>query len=321
MAHDQPTVNEASTLLQAHGIDSSGLTLADGFANTVLLTPSHVIRLNEGRFPHAFAHEARVLAHLPESLPLPRVVAQGHRQPGGEYLILERLPGQNLELVWVALSAKDHREIGGQLGSHLRTLHELTPASWMENPWVEDVLAVGRWRDGYHMPPTTIPHAVASAREARPDLDELLNRVAGFVEDRSSVFARSVNGFVHTDVHLRNILTSGSSITGLIDFEGSRIGAIDRELDQLVRFMLNSEVPMETDYAPFIAGIRDTYPALLGHPDLIARLEIYESQWHLVQLHHWHPGATWTNDPALGLEAIVDGQFAARVERLLIDRR
>jgi Ser/Thr protein kinase RdoA (MazF antagonist) len=320
MSDIDPLMREASSLLRTHGVGSGKLIPADGFANTVLMTPSHVIRLNTGRFPHAFAHEACVLSRLPESIPHPHVVAQGNRQTDGEFLILERLPGQNLELVWPELSASDHREIGRQLGSLLRTLHELTPAAWMENRWVEDVVASGRWGDGYHLPPSTIPQAIASASEGRPDLEVLLGQLAALVDDRSWAFRTNFHGFIHTDVHLRNILISDTCITGLIDFEGSRIGPIDGELDQLVRFMLNSEGPMETDYAPFIAGMRDTYPALLGHPDLIPRLEIYEAQWHLVQLHHWRPGATWTNDPAQGLAAIIAGQFAKRVQRLLTER-
>lgn len=316
----KPLVAEAASILQFHDIDSIDLTLADGFANTVLMTPSHVIRLNTGRFPHAFAHEACVLSQLPESIPHPHVIAQGDRQTGGEFLILERLPGKNLELVWVDLSAEDQWDIGRQLGSHLRRLHELAPAAWMKNPWMEDVLATGRWRDGYHLPPSTLPLALASAAEARPELNALLDHLAGFVQDQPPRVETSHYGFVHSDVHLRNILVSGTRITGLIDYEGSRTGPIDMELDQLVRFMLNSEDSMETDYSPCIAGMRDTYPALFGHPQLIARLEVYEAQWHLVQLHHWRPGATWTKDPALGLEAIVEGQFARRVERLLADR-
>ena len=309
---------ETRAILHAHGLDANDITRADGFANTVLMTPTHVIRLNGGRFPDAFAHEARVLSHLPATIPHPVVVASGERESGGEYLVLARLPGDNLERVWPDLSPPARREIGQQLGSHLRALHELSPASWMKNPWVADAVASERWRDAYHAPTETVPQAIEGARGIRPDLTPLLERLGGFVQERVPVCTTGPQGFVHTDVHLRNILVVGSAITGLVDYEGSRIGPLDMELDQFVRFILDSGDQADTGYTPFIAGMRETYPAVFRHPDLIARLEVYEAQWHLVQLHHWHTDATWTTDPAVGIERLIDGVFAAQVHRLLV---
>jgi aminoglycoside phosphotransferase (APT) family kinase protein len=125
---------EVRGILERHSLPTANLAVSDGFANLVVLTAGHVVRLNEGRFPDAFRHEARVLSELPGEIPHPVAVAHGQRLSGGEYLVLERLPGDNLQAVWPALNREDRRRIVEDLASLTRRLHALPEADWMRNP-------------------------------------------------------------------------------------------------------------------------------------------------------------------------------------------
>ncbi len=316
MNSDSINTREVRDILHTYGLGTDDISLAGGFANLVMMTPAVVVRLNEGRFPLAFAHEARVLAHLPSEIPHPKVVAQGPRAGGGEYLILERLPGERLDLAWASLSEPARERVAGSLARIVKRLHILPPSPWMANPWVEDAMRMQRWRDAYHASPDAAPLLIESAAAIRPDAAEVLERLATFVAGRMSAVGGEPDVFLHTDLHLRNVLVDGEGITGLIDYEGSRPGPADVELDMLVR-SLHADFGTGSDARAFIDAFRQGYPALFSHPRLVERLEVYEALWHLVQLHHWKPGDRWTSDPADALVDLLDGAFAAQVSRVL----
>jgi len=314
---DAATRTEVQKILDDHDLPNDEMAASDGFANLVVLTPDHVVRLNEGRFPQAFRHEATVLNRLPAEIPHPVAVATGTRQSGGEYLILERLPGGNLEQAWPSLSESDRVRIVQELGNIITCLHALPVADWMHNPWVADVLATVRWQDAYHAPPELYPLLVNSAAVARPELRPMLDSVALFVAARMFAFEPASNSFIHTDLHFRNVVVDAGRITGLIDFEGSRVGAHDVELDMLLRSLAPGGDGSSGRHAGTIAALGSTYPELFSFPHLVARLEVYEALWHLVQMHHWRPGQTWMTDPGQHLEGLMAGIFSARVNRML----
>lgn len=244
-------------------------------------------------------------------------VATGTRQSGGEYLILERLPGRNLEHAWQSLSEPDRIRIVQELGSIMKCLHALPIDDWMHNPWVADVLATKRWQDAYHAPPELYPLLIESAIVARPDIRSLLDSVSLFAAARMFAFEPAPNTFIHTDLHFQNVVVDAGRITGLIDFEGSRIGARDVELDMLLRSLATADDGSSGRYAGTISALASTYPELFSFPNLVARLEVYEALWHLVQMHHWRPGQTWMTDPGQHLEGLMAGRFRVRSGHML----
>ena len=317
MILDTNVRTEVQALLEEHRLPRADISASDGFANLVVLTPDHVIRLNGGRFPDAFRHEATVLNQLPQEIPHPVVVAQGKRKAGGEFLILDRLPGENLEQAWPRLTASDRVRIVQEVGSILKCLHNLPLADWMHNPWVEDALAAQRWEDAYHAPPDLFPQIVARAAIERPDLAPLLDSVSEFISARMFAFGHEPVIFIHTDLHFRNVIVDAGHVTGLIDFEGSRTGARDVEIDMLVRSLAPDDHRSRSRFPGTIPALREVYPELFSNPHLVTRIEVHEALWHLVQLHHWRPGHTWTTDPGVALEVLVSGAFSERIIRMM----
>lgn len=310
---------EAESILQRNGMASDGLAISDGFANVVLMTDQHVVRLNSGKFPGAFAHEANVLTRLPQEIPHPEPIAHGLRRLGGEYLILERLPGVNLETAWAGLSDDERGTIGTELGGLIRTLHELPVLDWMVNPWVEHAVESGAWGDAYHAPAEYVEVMVQSAASIRPDLRLLLDGVAAFVTDRMVTYEAEPSVFIHTDLHFRNVMVDGGHVTGLIDFEGSRIGQRDVELDMLLRSMSTDGLQSADRPSRILGPMSESYPALFAHQNLMPRLEVQEALWLLVQLHHWSQGQQWMDDPGTLLARLLHGSFRERTGAMLDD--
>ncbi|MGB3307728.1 MAG: hypothetical protein WBA63_16190 [Thermomicrobiales bacterium] len=109
-------------------------------------------------------------------------------------------------------------------------------------------------------------------------------------------------------------------ITSLIDFEGSRPAAADVELDMLLRFLSPSR-QVGSDESSDVEGVLGWFhegcPELFTHPQLDARLEVYEALWHLVQVHHWRPEYVSMPDPAVALRHLLTGGFRERLDALL----
>lgn len=318
VSHDElRSRREAAHLLERAGVSVDGLVPGAGIANAVWLTSAHVVRISSGRFRDAFAYEAEVLRHLPAGIPRPCVLAQGRRADAGEYLVLERLPGTTMDEAWPSLSTTSRRALVHELAVITRRLHALEPAAWMANPWVADAMA-GKYADAYHAPPSLFGELVASARWARTDASDVLDRAHAFIAGRIDAFAGDRDVPMHTDLHFRNVLVDEGRVTGLIDFEGFRLAPADTELDMLLRsiqWVLESPITRTMDYEMVPRWFREVYPGLFAHPRLIERLEVYEALWHLVQL-HWHP-AGGLDDPVHALERLLQGQFRSRTAALL----
>jgi aminoglycoside phosphotransferase (APT) family kinase protein len=309
--------DEICQILGDAGVASSEFSRAPGFANEVVMTDEHVIRLNDGRFVDAFAHEADVLRRLKGILPVPDVIAVGHRDGGGEFIVLERLPGENLEDAWPTLTPHARRAIVEELGSILRTLHLLPLQSWMRCRWVELAIELREARNAYHAPPGFAPVLLEATRRVRPDLLSLLEDVSRFIADRLELFAEDPMVFVHTDVHFRNVIVNQGRITGIIDFEGSHPGTPDIDCDMLIRWLLPRDDLPDQGFANVLVDLHRSYPGILDTPDLLARLEVHELMWMLVQTHHWQPGAGWMPDPAIAMRDVLDGVVHSRIDRLL----
>ncbi|MGB3307729.1 MAG: phosphotransferase [Thermomicrobiales bacterium] len=190
----QHTESEARALLRKHALAGEPLTSASGVANDVWLTPSAVIRLNGGRFRDAFRHEALILDLLPASIPHPAVLAHGEREEGGEFLILERLPGRTLDAAWPDLLPESRRHVVRDLAGIVKQLHALPLVPVMQNPWVQDAFTVPIPGDAYHAPPASAPMLVAAAAIARPDLADLIASIGDFIEGRMIAFGLASSG-------------------------------------------------------------------------------------------------------------------------------
>jgi aminoglycoside phosphotransferase (APT) family kinase protein len=313
--------DEAHAIFAAHGLVAGRLMPAAGMANRVLMSATHLLRLNEGRFDGAFAYEAEVLDRLPAAVPHPQVTAYGRRATGGEYLVVTRVPGRVLAEEIAAVPAGEQRALLHDLGQVVAELHATPLQPWMRSAWVADALA-GRWENAYHAPPRAFPDLVAAAKVARPDATAVLEDVHAFLTERVSGASACFDEdeqevFCHTDLHPGNVIGGAGKITGLIDFEGSRAAVPDTELDMLIRALRGMSSgglePAGSLLAAFVRG----YPTITAHPRLVDRLLTYDALWHLVQVHHWRPGATWTQDPMVEIRAVLDGSYAAEFRALL----
>ncbi len=315
---------EVESLLRHALLPLSPLTRASGYTNEVWIGESYVVRLNGGRLRDSLRHERDVLVFLPDDIPHAKPLAYGRREHRGEYLILERLPGRNLDEVWGELSIDSRKSAASQLATFVQKLHSLPFSQVMGNPWLQLAIDNCLFGDAYHAHPRHFMQQIQGAI-GLSDLDRgLIREVQQLLETRLSVFDDALDVFVHSDIHFRNVLWYNDHITGLLDFEGSRPGPADLELDTLIRYIRYPEQfrpnrassPGRQDLVTVLEWILIDYPGICGCSQLVERLEAYEAMWQLVCLHHRGPDSHIEN-PVRDLQDLLNGVFARDVRRLL----
>lgn len=290
-------------VLRHAGVPVAGdLVARHGWSNRAWIGDDVVVRVSTGRLDGSLSHEAEVCEALASAgFAVPRPIATGPMRavsPGesGEWLISERLPGETLADAWPDLGPAQRRRAGHDLGDFLHALHrdaalDLAPAWWTQ----------AHEPSGYHnayRPRVRVAVEMATAAKALPFADEpLLDDVIAFLSERLPRFVDDTTVFTHGDVHGHNLLLEPATgrLTGVLDWEGAHLAAPDVELDMLLRwthaahdFPASPDGPSriaEGDAVELVTLVDEAYPALFATPHLDDRLEVYEVQWQLVQLH------------------------------------
>ncbi|MER5215598.1 aminoglycoside 3'-phosphotransferase/choline kinase family protein [Streptomyces sp. NPDC002838] len=172
-------------------------------------------------FPAAAAQdgvaEGRVLSHLHGLLPVPTPKAHdfGPYESGWQYVLMSRLPGQNLAHAWDRMARADHERLVADVGETLAVLHALDPAP------LADVLGPGDWG-------AFLDHRRAAAVEQQrghglpsawlDQIPDFLTSVALPHDPQPAL--------LHTEVMRQHFLVDADSrqLTGLLDFEPAMIG-------------------------------------------------------------------------------------------------
>ncbi|MFG2646652.1 phosphotransferase family protein [Streptomyces sp. NPDC048436] len=176
--------------------------------------------------------EARVLGHLEGRLPVPtpRVHASGAYENGWRYVLMSRLPGEDLAVAWPRLPRADRERLVTEAGETLAALHALDPGP------LADVLGPGDW--GAFL---AGQRAGVVRRQRERGLSEgWVEQIPGFL-DTVLLSEDPQRVLLHTEFMRQHLLVGRNSapapagaggrltLTGLFDFEPAMIG--DRAYD------------------------------------------------------------------------------------------
>lgn len=311
----------AIALLRTHDLAHEPLEEIRGWSNEVWLGPTHVVRRSSGRFRESFRHEVEVLRLIKGEVSAPSVVAYG-KEENREWMIAERITGQSLLSLWPAMPEEERREAVRQFASNLKALHQVTLPEDFSNPWMDEAVNdPEKAADLYHAAPEHYPLILKGLRSAALADERLLESADAFLAGRMSLFDRDTHCLVHGDAHFNNVLWDGETLT-LLDFEASFKGAVDMELDMIMRFAANPvmvfgdsnqdggkvDAAMQTEFADVVPWLQEFYPEIFDTANLQERLEVYELMMQLHQLHHFPKGHAY--DPRPKLRALLAGDIA-----------
>ncbi|MFE6903685.1 phosphotransferase family protein [Streptomyces sp. NPDC057717] len=177
----------------------------------------HVLKL----FPAASAEdgvtEARVLTHLEGRLPVPtpEVRSAGAYENGWRYILMSRLPGEDLAVAWPGIPRADQDRIVTEAGACLAALHALDPGplAGAVGPGDWDTF-VGEQRAG----------AVQQQRE-HGLAEGWLEQIPDFL-DSVKLPTGPERTLLHTEFMRQHLVVDARNrtLTGLLDFEPAMIG-------------------------------------------------------------------------------------------------
>lgn len=213
----------AEDLCARLGLAGAPLTrFPDGSQPVYAVGDEHVLKLFPGTAAQDGVTEGTVLTHLHGRLPVPtpRVRDFGPYENGWQYVLMSRLPGENLARAW-DLAPDCHRErFVTEIGETLAVLHSLDPGP------LADAVGPGDWG-------AFLDRRRSGAVEQQWDrglpaawLEQIPDFLASVPLPRDP--HRSL---LHTEVMRQHFLVDpdGWSLTGFFDFEPAMIG--DRAYD------------------------------------------------------------------------------------------
>lgn len=113
----------------AHGVKSEAVSaFADGSNLVAAVDDRWVVKIFPTFHRHQWESERRVLAHLlNKTLPLkvPSLGAEGTREDGWTYVIMEKLPGAPLSTRWDGIDGQSRIRLLEQIGSTMAAVHAL----------------------------------------------------------------------------------------------------------------------------------------------------------------------------------------------------
>jgi aminoglycoside phosphotransferase (APT) family kinase protein len=200
------------------------------------------------------------------------------------------------------------------LAAALREVHAAPlRAELREPPWrAAAVRPGGDLSIALRIDPVHYRHLVDSNLARRTAPASLLAATDVVMETRLASFDDDVPVLTHGDVAFGNVIWDGTTAS-LVDFESASAAPIDRELDVLLRFLTGPHAfspdgagAAKALYEPVLGWLCDAYPDMFAHPALVARLEVYDALWELVQLLNYPPDHP--RNTVARLEAIVTGR-------------
>lgn len=284
----------AKDILRRLNLRHNGLERIPGASNEVWIAGDYILRVSPLSMTTRLLSEAALLDWLPEETLRPGLVAFG-REAYGNWIVVERRPGQMVNDIWADLDEDERRGIVFQIAHALRAVHSTRVpfhAEWPLDPpqsiesfaQYPSFLSVERIVELFHY--------AASLRHVNQDIigqaiDAVTSRRGAF-NDRPADF-----GVVHGDFHFENVLVDKGTVTALVDFEWACTGPPDVDLDVMMRFCMSPELHSGSGKSPQPGSLRrvptwlaEAYPEMFAHPKLRDRLIVYSLAYdarHLVR--------------------------------------
>ncbi|MEM8925973.1 MAG: aminoglycoside phosphotransferase family protein [Actinomycetota bacterium] len=279
----------ARQALRASGLPFAGpLERASSTHNEIYLGERWVVRINSDITPR-LEREASLYAALPDHPWTPVPVAFGGNT-GSDYLIVERKPGRALAHHWPDLTPEHRKNAVRQLVEYLWLLHATpTPPDLRHPDHCPQLL------DETARPPVApMLAAIEQMRSNRSADRGLLDAMERATIDLAPALGLiDTTHLIHGDLTFENVLWAPGSVTAIVDFEFSRGGPRDLELDVLLRFCafpdlhigeLHAARTSVDDYASVPGWLAEYYPALFNCPRLQDRLMLYALSFELDQM-------------------------------------
>ena len=188
---------------------------SDGSLPVYAVDDDHVLKLFPGVYLGEMPVEREVLRAVDGRLPVPTpgVLASGEFGGWG-YVLMRRLRGESLKVVWPRLNREQRTQVATRVGEALAALHEVPPPELEPADWREFI--------------TRQSGKCVERQKARHLEESWLAQIPGFLDSVDLGEPKPV--LLHTEVMSDHLLVGPDlELTGLFDFEPAMRGAAEYE--------------------------------------------------------------------------------------------
>ena len=278
-------------------VDLGGVVLAESWSNDTWLTGGSVLRVCWRGDRERLVREGMLLESLPVWVPHATVMAAGCTE-GLTWMVVRRLPGERLDLVWPQLSDRERHDAVVSLARALKALHQWKPPSGVREQLRQAPLPAPVTPDdivGAGIVPLPVPRlfVLLGWLEEQPGMDrDLVGRVRMRVEELRPLVsdAEFEDGVVvHGDASFANVLWHEGRLVALLDLEWARLGPPDLEFatisgDDVDIYAQVSPGAVTASEVPMLVWLRAGYPELFDREHLTERVWFYDICFRIRQL-------------------------------------
>lgn len=262
-------------------IDPESVRLATGGnIHATYMTPEFVIKLNQDQSAPSFFANKIISDRLHDKVPVVNVLAYDNfEKTRFEALVMERARGTVLQHDIFEMQDADQQELFQQV---LRVVQQLSQISYPDfgpvNEPDKSYPSYGAYLSfGFQK-------QIAQIREAKLAEETAIQQFEQYFLDRAGLFDDDKSVFVHTDLHMGNLMHDGSELTAVIDFDHSRRAPVMLELATLLSFLGDPQQFVEgrPEFARYkgqkflhlVPVLRQELPELFDDPNLLKKLNL-----------------------------------------------
>ena len=261
-----------------------------GFTNDLyVINDNYVLKVCGKAFNEpSFGKEAYFYQFFSGQIPVPNLLVfdTSKRRIGSFYMIYEHIKGETLFARWSDYSVDEKEQIISQLAAILKVINEADvtdyAARFSEAPalnWQSERL-------------TQLKMVLNIVRQQSLLSAKLVTKIEQYIEQNAAALKQQKLGITYWDLHFDNVLVAGSTVVGLIDFEGVGMMSVDYALDTIRRLSQYPEIyapegiddevrQHKADYRSIYALFKKYYPALFDFENLEQRLNLYSIEYDL----------------------------------------
>lgn len=261
---DAPATLARRILAQFGELDPQQLDL--GASNDVWLGNDVVLRIGRGDVLRREAHLAQL---LPCAVGYPQVLATGTDEDR-EWIVAERVPGENLGAVWSSLDGEQQRAAVVDLWTRLTALREVD---------MERAVAIGCTRSPFYALEPSDGYAQVRRLVASGALTNSVgDRVRKALTRGYDAISRVPQQLVHTDSGPHNAVWDGHRAIPL-DFEFATVGPADLDVDGMLRHLLRTDP--ESPATQWFRAIAEQAACVPGGADRLLGYALLRDLWAL----------------------------------------
>lgn len=222
-------------------------------------------------------------------IPVPKIIVSDTSKSliDKDYMIYEKIVGDNLYSKWHLLNDEERKSIIRQLADIVNCINTTEFKSFSSKFKISENI---NWHD--------LKYNSLIVKLNKMRLNNILDNqfiayIQDFIESNHNALLEQKIGLTYSDLHFDNVLVSGNTVTALIDFEKTDVLSIDYALDTIKRLC---EYPYlfaceeyekfveQKDYECIFEWFKEFSPNLFDFKSLETRLSLYSIEYDMNML-------------------------------------